>query len=116
MASRGARWLWLMLTVALADRATKYFVEKLTTEGYRREILPDIAFLVHSTNPGVAFGLFARSGSGWLSMLLIGTSALTVLFIAGLLVWGRAGGSLNEAGLALIGGGAAGNLYDRVVH
>jgi signal peptidase II len=113
---RGAgRWLWTIAAIFAADRGTKYLIERFTSEGFRKEVVPGFAWLVHSTNPGVAFGLLARSGSGWLSLLLIVISAATVIFLTALLLSGRAGAPATQAGLALIAGGAAGNLYDRVV-
>ncbi len=110
------RWLWLMLAVLVADRATKYILEQSTTEGFRRELVRNVAWLVHSKNPGIAFGLLAESESGWIAAVLIAISVAAVFWIGWLLVTGHAGGAPTQAGLALIGGGAAGNLYDRVLH
>jgi signal peptidase II len=72
--------------------------------------------LVHSQNPGIAFGVFSNSNSSWLAPLLV----LSSVAVMGLLVWmivtGRAGGALAQCGLALILGGAAGNALDRMMH
>ena len=46
----------------------------------------------------------------------MGIAAAVVILLVWWLLTGRAGGALTQAGLALIAGGAAGNLLDRVIH
>ena len=111
-----ARWLWFALAILAADRATKYAVESLTDEGFRRVLVPGFAALVHSRNTGMAFGLFGGSDTRWLSMILLLVSGAVVLLLAWLLFAGRVNAALAGAGLALLAGGAAGNLLDRVLH
>jgi signal peptidase II len=111
-----SRWLWLTLAVIAADRATKFAIERVTPDGYMREIVPGIAFLVHSFNPGIAFGFFSDSAPRWAALLLIAASSLIIVILGWLLVSGRAGGRMPHVGLALILGGAMGNLIDRVIH
>ena len=55
------RWLWLTLTVVLAHRASKAWFESQTVEGWHHELIPNFIYLVHSRNPGIAFGVFADS-------------------------------------------------------
>jgi signal peptidase II len=112
----GSRWLWLSFGVLGADRATKFAIEHFTSEFFRRPIFSDIVILVHNQNPGIAFGVFSNSSSPWLAPLLLVSSALVIALLVWLLVAGRAGGSLAQAGLALILGGAAGNALDRLIH
>jgi signal peptidase II len=112
----GAYWLWLSFGVLAADRATKFAIEHFTSEFFRRPIFSDIVILVHNQNPGIAFGVFSNSSSPWLAPLLLVSSALVIALLVWLLVAGRAGGSLAQAGLALILGGAAGNALDRLIH
>jgi signal peptidase II len=111
-----ARWLWLALVVLVADRATKYAVERFTTENFRRELIPDFAALVHSRNTGIAFGLFADSQPAWVSIALMLVSAAVVFLLAWLLLTGRVPTTPSQTGLALLAGGAAGNLIDRLLH
>lgn len=115
-AAPSARWLWLALAVLAADRATKYAVERLTTENFRRELIPEFAALVHSRNTGMAFGLLADSEGRWVSLALMMASAAVVLVLAWLLLAGRVSTTLSQASLALLAGGAAGNLLDRLWH
>jgi signal peptidase II len=110
-----ARWLWLALAVVVADRATKYAVERFLPEHSRREVIPGFAALVHSRNPGVAFGMFADSEARWLSVALVLVAVSVVALIAWLLLTGRVPSAPAPAGLALLGGGAAGNLLDRLL-
>jgi signal peptidase II len=112
----GARWLWLSFGVLAADRATKFAIEHYTSEFFRFPIFSDIVILVHNQNPGIAFGVFSNSSSPWLAPLLLVSSALVIALLVWLLATGRAGGSLAQAGLALILGGAAGNALDRLIH
>jgi signal peptidase II len=112
----GSRWLWLSFGVLAADRATKFAIEHYTSVFFRRPILSDIVILVHNQNPGIAFGVFSDSNSPWLAPLLLVSSALVMALLVWLLMTGRAGGRLAQAGLALILGGAAGNALDRLIH
>jgi signal peptidase II len=117
MASQGnARWFWLSTATLVADRASKYLVEQFTGESFRRELLPGMVTLVHSRNPGIAFGLFSDHPSGWLTALLVAGSSIVIALLAWVLASGRAGGTRAQAGIALILGGAAGNLLDRLLH
>jgi signal peptidase II len=112
----GARWLWLSLVVLAADRATKFAIERYTSPDFRFSVVSDIVMLVHNQNPGIAFGVFSNSTSPWLAPLLLLSSALVIVVLGWLLINGRVGGRLAQAGLALILGGAAGNALDRLIH
>jgi signal peptidase II len=116
MAASSARWLWLALATLAADRASKFAIERLTAEGFRRPLVPNFADLVHSVNAGVAFGLFSGSASKWLSFLLVLSSSAVILLLVWLLFAGHAGRVESQVGIALIAGGAAGNLLDRLLH
>jgi signal peptidase II len=116
MAPSRTRWIWVTLFALALDRATKYAVEVRTPLGYRRVLIQHFFTFVHASNPGLAFGIFADSPSRRLTaMLSIGT-----LMICALLVWllvsGRAGGLAGQVGVALILGGATGNLIDRLLY
>jgi signal peptidase II len=78
-------------------------------------LIPGVLNLVHSSNPGVAFGLLADSQMPWRAPLLIVFSVAVIGLITWLLVTDRAGGRLGQWGMALILGGAAGNVLDRIV-
>lgn len=109
------RWLWLTLGVVVLDRATKAWFEMKTPEGWRHEIAHRLIYLVHSENPGIAFSLFADSNSPWVRVALIGGALLVIGALAWLLVAGP-GGAKACAGIALLLGGATGNVTDRILH
>ena len=106
---------FLAFAVLAADQATKYAVESFTAIGSTRVLVPGLLNLVHTTNPGVAFGLLADSPVRWLAPVLIIFSVSVIVLLSWLLVTGRGGGFLGQWGLALILGGAAGNVLDRVM-
>lgn len=110
------RFLWLTLVVALADRATKALIESQTPEGWRHELIPNFIYLVHSSNPGIAFSFFANSNSPWTRIVLICGSIAIIAVLAWLLIKDRNGSSLTLTGLALLLAGATGNVTDRIVH
>jgi signal peptidase II len=116
MAAPSVRWLWLALATLAADRASKFAIERLTPEGFRRSLVPNFADLVHSVNPGIAFGLFSETASKWISLLLVLSSAAVILLLVWLLFAGYTGRVESQMGMALIAGGAAGNLLDRLLH
>jgi signal peptidase II len=110
------RWLWLALAVVLADRASKAWFETQTTEGWRRELVHNFIYLVHSSNPGIAFGVFSDSSSPWTRFILIVGSFLIISGLAWLFAGGKTGGPLTAVGLTLLLAGATGNVTDRILH
>jgi signal peptidase II len=108
--------IFLALAVLAADQATKYAVEKFTAPGSSRVFIPGLVNLVHTSNPGVAFGIFADWSAPWLAPLLILFSVSVIVLLTWILVTGRGGDWLGQWGLALILGGAAGNVLDRALH
>jgi len=110
------RWLWLTLAVVLLDRATKAWFESQTVEGWRHELIHNFMYLVHSRNPGLAFGILSDSASTGTRTILILGSVVVIGVLAWLLVTSKSGSAMAVAGLALLLGGATGNVTDRIVH
>jgi signal peptidase II len=110
------RWLWLTLAIVLLDRATKAWFEARTVEGWRHEVIHNFIYLVHSRNPGIAFGVLADSASAVTRFVLIAGSLFVIGVLAWLLVAGKSGSAMGNVGLALLLGGAAGNVADRIFH
>jgi signal peptidase II len=110
------RWLWLTIAVVLLDRATKAWFESQTIEGWRHELIHNFMYLVHSRNPGLAFGIFSDSASSATRIILIVGSIAVIGVLAWLLVTSQSGSRIALAGLALLLGGATGNVTDRIVH
>jgi signal peptidase II len=110
------RWLWLTLAIVFLDRLTKALIESRSVEGWRHELVHNFLYLVHARNPGIAFSMFAEAHSPWVRFALIAGSLVVIAAIAWLLVATRSGGACTAAGLALLLGGATGNLTDRILH
>ena len=116
MENSRTRWIWITLFAMALDRATKYAVEVRTPLGYHKVLIQNFFTFVHASNPGLAFGIFADSPSSKMTaMLSIGTIIICAMLVW-LLVSGRAGGNAGQTGVALILGGAAGNLLDRLLY
>lgn len=113
---------WVPLTasavVIIADRLSKIGIQHSMTLLDSVSLIPGWLRIVHTENPGAAFGVLAEGNPLLRSAVLIGVSAAVLVFVA-FALWGR-GTSFNTAptrfGLSLILGGAVGNLYDRVLH
>lgn len=110
------RWLWLTLVAVIFDRATKAWIESRPPSYLPHVVIPNIFNVVSSHNPGIAFSFFTNYSSGVTRVVLIIGALLIIGVLAWLLVAVRDAGALNAAGLALLLGGAAGNITDRIVH
>jgi signal peptidase II len=105
--------LWLTAAVVAADQLTKAWIVMAYPLGIEIEIVPGLFRLVHARNRGIAFGILGASGSAVQLALLIVVAGI-VAFVAWQLA--RAGGDgFAGAGLALVLGGAIGNIIDRVL-
>jgi signal peptidase II len=109
------RWLWLALAVLAADQISKRVVAGALEPGGVAVVIPGFFNLVHTDNRGVAFGILADAHSAWVSALLILFSLGVMGLLAWLLVSDRLPSPAAQIGAALILGGAAGNVFDRVV-
>ncbi|MCR8934705.1 MULTISPECIES: signal peptidase II [Pseudomonas] len=106
-------WLWLSLLVLVIDQASKFYFEGRLEMFQQIVIIPDLFSWTLAYNTGAAFSFLADS-SGWQRWLF----ALIAIVVSGVLVvWlkrlGRNDTWLAIA-LALVLGGALGNLYDRI--
>jgi signal peptidase II len=109
-------WLALVLslTVFALDRWTKHLVETRVGFTDTIKVIPGFFDIVRSENPGVAFGLFAQSASHFRTAILIAFSVLAILILGVLLTRIRRWDRPTGLGVALVFGGALGNVYDRV--
>lgn len=107
----------LAAAVFVLDRITKVLVRHRMGTWETLTVIPGFFNIVHAENAGAAFSLFASAHSQWRTLLLIGVSSVALVVI-GLLLW-RPSGHLGDSlwlrfALALIMGGALGNVHDRV--
>jgi signal peptidase II len=106
-------WLWLSLIVVLLDQATKWLVMTGLEPFEVVEIVPNVN-LTLMFNPGAAFSFLAEAG-GWQRWLF---AAFALGIRGALVVWLlrlQSGERALALALALIIGGAIGNLIDRVL-
>ena len=105
------KWLWLSLLVIALDQATKFLAETLLVIHQPAPVLPGFNLML-TYNTGAAFSFLAHAG-GWQRWFFLGLGAAVSI---GLIVWlGRLkpGEKWLAIALALILGGAVGNLIDR---
>lgn len=101
--------------VLLMDRLSKLLVARNIVLHDSIVILPGFFRLTHVQNRGAAFGLGAESPSQWTGAMLIVFSVAALIVVSALLWRNSHRISSTGVGLALIMGGALGNLWDRVV-
>ena len=100
--------------VILADRLTKRWIIHRIRPGYTIPVIPHFFRLSHVLNTGAAFSLLENLPPNAVRLGLIAFSVFAAVIVF-ILLWrtGRAI-SLTSVALALILGGALGNLYDRI--
>lgn len=100
--------------VFAVDRLTKWVIETHVSAFDNHVVIPGFFEIVHSQNSGAAFGLFAESTSEWRTALLVGFSIVALVALV-VMLWRTARLDRKTAiALALILGGAMGNVFDRV--
>jgi signal peptidase II len=106
----------IALVIVLADRAAKWLVAGKLALHDSVVIIPGFFNITHVQNRGAAFGLFSESPSEWKITMLI-LFSLAALVVVSILLW-KNSHSLTSTGigLALILGGALGNLWDRIAY
>ncbi len=107
--------LLIALAVVALDRYTKWLIAHRLTMHDSITVIPGFFRIIHTENPGAAFGIFADSPSQWKIALLILFSAVALLIVSTLLWKTSHTMTSTGVGLALILGGAVGNLWDRIV-
>ena len=110
---RWLHWLWLSLIVFVLDQFTKYAITASFQIGESKYIVSWFN-LVLAHNTGAAFSFLANAG-GWQRGFFI----VLTLTITAVLLWMLRNNHRNRLlsiALALVVGGAVGNLCDRVLH
>jgi signal peptidase II len=118
------RWfqeLAIVAAVVALDRATKLYIQRAFSPSDVVPVIPGFFDIVHWENSGAAFSVLADSASAWRGPLLIGVSVAVMAVIA-VMLWGPRrfnmlpNTPLMRVALALVFGGALGNLWDRAFH
>ena len=108
-------YLWIVIATLVADQLTKAIVVARFSDDAMISLIPGLFRLVRVENRGIAFGLFSDSSSPLAGAILTLISVAAIIFIGVLLWQNHASAKLTGVGLALILGGAAGNLVDRLL-
>ena len=115
VSASGIRWLWISVLVIAVDQLSKLWIERTMALGDTFAVLP-VLDIVRAHNPGAAFSFLADAG-GWqrwaFTLLAVGVSIALVFWLRRLALTTHA---LLAFGLALILGGAIGNVIDRIEH
>jgi len=103
--------VWLtMIGVWIIDRFLKVLIQTNFIPGETLIVIPKVFHLTFVLNPGAAFGLMA--GQTWIFVV-------TALLVIGGVIYGQFRIPRREMfirlAIGMIGGGALGNLYDRLV-
>jgi signal peptidase II len=107
--------LSIAAAVAIIDRITKHLIMHRLPEGSAHTVIPGILRITHVLNTGAAFSMLAESASTVaVRHGLVIFSVVAIFIVLGMLWRVRHSFSLTSVALALILGGAIGNVYDRV--
>ena len=99
--------------VIALDQYTKYLIcANLGLYG-RIEVIPGYLDIIHIRNSGVAFGFLKGFGTQYKTLSLIGVAAVAVFLLGFLISQVRREQKLQAFSLAIILGGAIGNIIDR---
>src|SRR5215469_709032 len=108
----------VIAAVVLIDRLTKMYIRSSFSAWDITPVIPRFFNIVHTENPGAAFGMLSDSTGLWRQLFLIAISVL-VMAVIGVMLWAPQRSGLHEStllrvGLALVFGGALGNVWDRL--
>ena len=115
-APRKLPWLLLIsVLIVVADRFTKSLVSSRIAMGDAITVVPGFLRITHWLNEGAAFSLFADSASpNAVRWGLIAFSAIAAIAVLIALIRLGSHISVTTVALALVLGGAVGNLHDRI--
>ncbi len=108
------KWLWVSVVILIVDQCTKLLADGLLTLHETIVLLPVLA-IRKAYNSGAAFS-FLGDASGWQRWFFIALAIGVIILLATWLRRLSAEQKWTALALALILGGAAGNLVDRVVY
>ena len=110
---RFAVWMTVAVLVVIADQVSKWAIIQWIPL-YGKAPLYEFINLTHQRNYGAAFSFLADAG-GWQRWFFVALASAVSAFI-GVWIWRirHEGPMILAAGLALVLGGAVGNLVDRI--
>jgi signal peptidase II len=114
---RDLRWLMFVVAafIVVLDRTTKLWIVAHIKTGGAIVVIPGFFRLTHVLNTGAAFSMFESSPSPLLVRNLLVAFSIVAVIVVVVLIWKMGQHvTLSSVALALILGGAVGNLYDRI--
>ena len=114
MMRTGLFYWWAVVLVAAADQLTKQLIMSYIPYQEMVDLLPCLA-LVHVYNTGAAFSFLSQSG-GWQAYLFIAIALVALIIIGVSLARIPRRQWVYCLSLALIAGGAVGNVIDRICY
>ena len=102
-------------SIVVVDQLTKFIVRSSLPLYAKKSLIPNFLDVTHVQNTGAAFGLLNAADFPFKSAVMIGIATLALVAIS---LYARQLGNdekLSRYGLALILGGAFGNLIDRAI-
>ena len=102
-----------MAVIVTVDQLSKAIVRQVLPLGESRSVIPEFLDLTHVHNTGAAFGLLNAADFPYKPMVMIAIAAVALVTIAAYATQLGFHERMARFGLALILGGAFGNLIDR---
>ena len=104
----------VVLAAILADQLTKLWIVRSFELYESMTIIPGLFNLVHVVNKGAAFSMLASVDSPWRHTFFVAVGLAAMVGLTVVYFQTRKQGHLYGVALALICGGAMGNLIDRI--
>jgi len=112
--ARFVTWMVVATVVAVADQVTKWAIVEWVAL-YDKVPINSFMNLTHQKNPGAAFSFLADAGGWQRWFFVVLSSGVSIVIVVWLWRIRNAGQTVLSAGLALVLGGAIGNLVDRIL-
>jgi signal peptidase II len=109
-------YLLLVIAILVLDRWTKLLIQRRFDLNESIPVIDGFFDITYVRNTGVAFGIFSSISSPAKSLLLSLFTACAAVIVITYSVRSSARNRLLQIALALILGGALGNLYDRLAY
>jgi signal peptidase II len=113
-ALRRSAWAILSLAVVAGDQASKHLIRHTMALHDSQVVVPGLFSLTHVANRGALFGMLRDLPDPWRSLLFTLVPLAAIILIIYFQLRTPLGDTAAHTGLALILGGALGNLADRI--
>lgn len=105
---------WLTVAIIAIDWLSKFLILNSVALWQQVTVLDGWLYLMRTQNKGIAFGILNQSGHAWRAPILAACVVIVLWMLS------RIAGAVTDTcarfGIALIAGGAIGNLGDRIAN